>query len=66
MRLPSRKQLAEMPWHNAAEILDAHERDERDLLNTESLWHRRGKAYARKLTREKLKRIELMKKELGL
>ncbi|WP_414472776.1 hypothetical protein [Microvirga sp. M2] len=66
MRLPTLKQLEAMSWQTAWATLDAHERDERAAYNNSTLWHCRGRAYARKLIREKLKRIERMRFHLGL
>lgn len=66
MPLPSLKKLTSMHWTDAAAILEAHARDEREALDSKTLWRRRGRAYARKLCREKLKRIERFKMELGL
>ncbi|QFU15148.1 hypothetical protein [Microvirga thermotolerans] len=66
MRLPTLKQLEAMPWQDAWAILEAHERDERATYENPTLSHWRGRAYARELIREKLKRIERMRVHLGL
>ena len=66
MRLPTLRQLQAMHWTDAWSILSAHERDELEVYDNETLTHPRGRAHARKLIREKLKRIQRFKVELGL
>jgi hypothetical protein len=66
MRLPTRKRFQDMPWQNAWSILQAHERDTRSMYDDATLWHPRGRGYARNQLRQKLKRIERLLHELGL
>jgi hypothetical protein len=66
MRLPTLKQLESLPRQNALGILDSYQREELAGYDDATLWHRRGRGYARKLIREKLKRIENLRRHFGL
>ena len=69
-RLPSRTYLATIHPQDAADILDAFERDERQYYpdddNTDVSYGRKSRAYYRVLSARKLKRVAEIRTELGL
>jgi hypothetical protein len=67
-RLPSLAQLQNMGIDNASDTLGVWERDAREYYPDDRgvTYGRGGRAYGRKLQREKLKRITKAREALGL
>jgi hypothetical protein len=68
MRLPSRSYLAHLPPDKATAILSALERELVKLLKNQAslTFDHRGSAYDCRRFRQKLKRIEAIRKDLDL